>query len=106
MGRIRQPALWHRRECPNEQLTCCWPPEPPAPDSVRRKLDWSLAVGEGDTIGMLVTPSGDIVIIVNSERKFFVPEAGVPVDANLFPLVEVCNHIRSVRPVPLATPPK
>jgi len=57
-------------------------------------------------MGMLITPFGGIVIVVNGERQLFLPDAGVPMGSHFYPLVEAYNHVRSVRLVPGALPPK
>lgn len=104
--RVRQAPSWHRRVGKSEQLRCHWPPTPRPPGAVRQKLDWSFALGEGDTIGMMVTSFGGIVVTVNGERQLFLPDAGVPMGSHFYPLVEVYNHVRSVRALPGALPPK
>lgn len=104
--RIAQPPRWHRRNLQQEQLRCQWPPLPHHDDTVRRKLDWSVAPAEGDSIGILLTPFGGVVVNVNGERQLFLPDAGVPVGRDMYPLVEVYNHVRSIRVLPGASPPK
>jgi len=104
--RVKTAAPWHQRVGKSEQLRCCWPPVPHSAGIVRRKLDWSVAMDEGDTLGLLITPFGGIVVTVNGERQLFLPDAGVPMGGHLYPLVEVYNHVRSVRALPDALPPK
>jgi len=104
--RVRTAPPWHRRVGKSEQLRCCWPPVPSSGVVVRRQLDWSIAIGEGDTLGMLITPFGGIVVTVNGERQLFLPDAGVPMGAHFYPLVEAYNHVRSVRALPGSLPPK
>jgi hypothetical protein len=103
--RVKQAPIWHQRVGKSEQLRCCWPPPQPSAGTIRRKLDWSVALGEDDTLGMLITPFGGIVVLVNGERQLFLPDAGVPTDGHFYPLVEAYNHIRSIRVVPGAQPP-
>jgi len=71
----------------------------------RRKLAWCTGVGQGDTVGLLATTFGGIVLFVNGVRDLVVPDAGVCVDMEMYPIIEVYNHIRSVRLVPGAEPP-
>lgn len=73
---------------------------------MRQKLDWSVALGEGDTLGMMITSFGGIVVTVNGQRQLFIPDAGVPMGSHFYPLVEAYNHVRSVRALPGALPPK
>jgi len=104
--RVRQVPSWHRKVGTSEQLRCRWPPTPCPPGAVRQKLDWSVALGEGDTLGMMITSFGGVVVTVNGERQLFLPDAGVPMGSHFYPLVEVYNHVRSVRALPGALPPK
>jgi hypothetical protein len=71
----------------------------------RRQLSWSLAVGEGDFIGVLVTNFGGLILFLNGTHELMIPDAGVRTDVNLHPVVEISNHIRSVRLVPRSSPP-
>lgn len=71
----------------------------------RRQLSWSVALGEGDRLGLLVTSYGGIVLFVNGAHELMIPDAGVRVDVDLYPVVEVSNHIRSVRLMPGASLP-
>lgn len=104
--RVRQVPSWHRKEAKSEQLRCPWPPTPRPAGAVRQKLDWSVALGEGDTLGMMITSFGGIVVTVNGQRQLFLPDAGVPMGSHFYPLVEAYNHVRSVRALPGALPPK
>lgn len=99
----RRPS-WHDHELPDEALSCAWPLE--HGPLVRQKLSWSAALSEGDALGLLVTPYGGIVVTVNGERRLTIPDAGVRADVDLYPLLEVYGHVRSVRMVPHAIPPK
>lgn len=72
----------------------------------RQRLKWTAALREGDALGMLVTPFGGIIMVVNGEKQLLIPDADVPNDVALYPLVEAYNHVRSVRLVLGATPPK
>lgn len=72
----------------------------------KRRLGWTAALDEGDVLGLLVTPFGGLVVTVNGEKRLLVPDAGVPCDMDLYPLVEVYNHVRSVQIVPHPLPPK
>jgi len=105
--RIMHKPCWHHRDGATEHLTCPWPsPPPPTADTMRHNLEWSLRVKEGDHVGLLVTSFGGIVVMVNGRREVFLPDAGVPVDVDLYPLVDVFNHVRSVQAIPWAEPPK
>lgn len=103
--RVQSARSWHAKAPRSEQLTCTWPP--PEVGAVNRKLEtWVSALGEGDRLGLLVTPFGGIVVTVNGEKHLFIPDAGVPADAEMYPLVESYNHVRSIRFVPGALPPR
>merc|ERR1719296_273751 len=86
------------------------PPQAGSKTSVRQpmRLAWTLLLQEGDVMGLLVTPFGSMIVTVNGERRLLIPDAGVPNDVDLYPLVEVYNHVRSVqlvqRPAPPPTP--
>lgn len=71
----------------------------------RHQLSWSIALGEGDCVGLLATCYGGLVLFVNGAHELMVPDAGVRVDVDLYPIVETSNHIRSVRLVAGALPP-
>lgn len=104
--RILKPRPWHRgapQKC--EQLRCLWP-MPPSPGAVRKQLQWTVAVDEGDTVGFLVTPFGGVAVTVNGERHLMVPDAAACVDQPLYPLIEAYNHVRSIQLIPEAVPPK
>lgn len=69
------------------------------------RLAWTVLMQEGDKIGLLVTPFGGVTITVNGESRLLIPDAGVPNDLHLYPIVEVYNHVRSVQLVKQAVPP-
>eukprot|EP00927_Polykrikos_kofoidii_P045629 TRINITY_DN39667_c0_g1_i1.p1 TRINITY_DN39667_c0_g1~~TRINITY_DN39667_c0_g1_i1.p1 ORF type:complete len:652 (-),score=96.92 TRINITY_DN39667_c0_g1_i1:77-2032(-) len=108
-NRIQEPRSWNSprpRTFPGIGGTpkCQWPPPEDASQG-RRRLRWYAHVGEGDRIGLLATTFGGLVIFQNGLREMMIPDASVKVDTELYPLVEVYNHIRSVRVVIGATPP-
>lgn len=104
---MRPKPRWHHKDAAEECLTCPWPPpEHQSSETVRTTLGWSIMPKEGDRIGMLVTSFGGIVVFVNGARELFLPDAGVSVGGDLYPLVEAFNHIRSVQGLPAAVPPK
>lgn len=104
---VRPRPRWHQKEVTTEFLTCPWPPSSTqSVETVRSTLRWSVMLKEGDRIGMLVTSFGGIVVFVNGARELFLPDAGVSVGGDLYPLVEAFNHIRSVQGLPAAVPPK
>mmetsp|Transcript_37224 Transcript_37224/g.73752 ORF Transcript_37224/g.73752 Transcript_37224/m.73752 type:complete len:579 (-) Transcript_37224:64-1800(-) len=100
---VRPKPRWHQKEVAAECLTCPWPPPS---ETARTTLTWSVMPKEGDRLGMLVTSFGGIVLFVNGARELFLPDAGVSVGGDLYPLVEAFNHIRSVQGLPAAVPPK
>jgi len=105
--RIRLRPRWHQRPGASEHLACPWPPPaPPTAETGRQLLDWSHRVREGDRVGLLVTAFGGLCVVVNGRREAFLPDAGVPVDTDLYPLVEAFNHIRCIQALPWAEPPK
>mmetsp|Transcript_9693 Transcript_9693/g.28621 ORF Transcript_9693/g.28621 Transcript_9693/m.28621 type:complete len:469 (-) Transcript_9693:179-1585(-) len=96
LERVKEPPSWHRKALRDEQLSCSWPLPHVSAAEVRR-LGWCAALDEGDSLGMLVTPSGGIVITVNGHRQLLIPDAGVPSGVDLHPLIEVYNHVRTVQ---------
>eukprot|EP00928_Gymnodinium_smaydae_P029921 TRINITY_DN22393_c0_g4_i2.p1 TRINITY_DN22393_c0_g4~~TRINITY_DN22393_c0_g4_i2.p1 ORF type:complete len:552 (-),score=107.05 TRINITY_DN22393_c0_g4_i2:50-1663(-) len=68
-----------------------------AGEASRYQLCWSAAVGEGDTVGLLATGFGGLVLFINGHPEVMVPDAGVSSGGVLYPLIEACNHIRSLR---------
>lgn len=104
------PLSWRRkkpvpRPAPGEQLACSWPATSTGDTGASRKLDWSVALNEGDTVGLLLLPSGALMMTCNRRRVVIIADAGVATDRMYFPLVEVSNHIRSLKLVPMASPP-
>merc|ERR1712070_200234 len=95
--RIKEKNVWHRKPVKKEQLRVLWPPPPPPPGTVKQRLRWSSALGEGDVIGLLFTPFGGVVITINGAREMMIPDAGISVDRVMYPIIEVRNHIRSAR---------
>jgi len=73
---------------------------------LQRRLPWSTTLSIGDRVGVLVTPFGGFVLIVNGQQRLLIPDAGVASDTRLYPLVEVYNHFRSVQLHPNARPPR
>lgn len=102
--RVKEPASWHRRPGKEDQPRCCHPPAAGA--AYRKNMNWSMSLSEADRVGMLVTTFGAIVIVVNGERDLVIPDAGVVADQELYPIVEVYNHVRSVKLWPGARPPR
>jgi len=78
-----------------------------APQQRRRqaKLAWTVALDEMDVIGLLVTPFGGVVVTVNGEKRLMIPDAGVPCDVDLYPVIEVYNHVRCLQLVKRPIPP-
>lgn len=72
----------------------------------KRAVAWTAALDEGDVVGLLVTPFGGLIVSVNGEKRLLLPDASVPCDVDLYPLVEVYNHVRSLQLVPRPVPPK
>jgi len=103
--RVRGAAQGAPQTARTEPSRCPFPPIS-LPGAKRRKIPWSASLGEGDTVGMLITPFGGIVVIVNGERQVMIPDAGVPADVDMYPLVEAYNHVKSVQLVAWASPPK
>lgn len=100
---------WHRaRQAASHgaQLRCVWPPLCKGPGHVERQFDWSCALQEGDTLGLLAMPSGALVLTVNGVRELMVADAGVLADQYLYPIVQVANHVRSVKLCAAVEPPE
>jgi len=104
--RPQLPPSWHQGRAPpaSSQLRCPWPPH--SSGTVVRKLRWSVTLDEGDSIGMLVTPSGGIVITVNGQKQLLIPDAHVANDTDMYPLVEAYNKVRSVQLSMIPGPPR
>mmetsp|Transcript_11406 Transcript_11406/g.26311 ORF Transcript_11406/g.26311 Transcript_11406/m.26311 type:complete len:523 (-) Transcript_11406:67-1635(-) len=95
---------WHRKKpLPGEIGMCPWPPPPRG--NLVKQCDWSVALTEGDTLGLLALPSGALLLTVNGRRALAVIDAGVPTDRVLFPLVQVGNHVKAVKLRAKAVPP-
>lgn len=73
---------------------------------MERQFDWSCALQEGDTLGLLAMPSGALVLTVNGVRELMVADAGVLADQYLYPIVQVANHVRSVKLCAAVEPPE
>eukprot|EP00930_Biecheleria_cincta_P047199 TRINITY_DN32667_c0_g1_i1.p1 TRINITY_DN32667_c0_g1~~TRINITY_DN32667_c0_g1_i1.p1 ORF type:complete len:598 (+),score=104.39 TRINITY_DN32667_c0_g1_i1:55-1848(+) len=104
------PLSWRRkkpvpRPATGEQLACSWPAPSTGDTAVSRKLDWSVALNEGDTVGLLLLPSGALMMTCNGRRVVIIADAALTTDRMYYPLVEVSNHIRSVKLAPMAWPP-
>lgn len=98
---------WHRKRAHSGlQLRCHWPPPSKGPGSLARQFDWSVALQEGDVLGLLALPSGALVLTVNGSREFMVADAGVASDRFLYPIVQVGNHVRSIKLCPAVEPPE
>ena len=98
---------WHRaRRAEESQLRCTWPPLSKGPGHFERHFDWSCSLQEGDILGLLAMPSGALVLTVNGVRELMVADAGVSTDRYLYPIVQVANHVRSVRLCPAVEPPE
>lgn len=102
MERITVVQPWRKKADPSDPSLVTWPP--PKGSHAKRDVDWSIALEEGSTVGMLVTPWGGILITVDGQKELLVADAGVPADQPLYPLVEVYNRVRSVRLQPGAQP--
>lgn len=103
-AQVTSAASWHKRELKSEQHRCQWPLPPPPENAEKRNLLWSIALKDGDCIGLLVTPSGGIVVHVNGRSEVFIPDANAPVDEELYMVVEISNHVRSIEFVSQAKP--
>jgi len=105
--RVRELPSWHRKiPVPQSARGVKWPLSENDPKAtIGSRLRWSAAVGAGDRVGLLATTFGGIVLFVNGCRELMVPDAGVKVDEQLYPLVEVYNHVRAVRLTVGALPP-
>ncbi|CAJ1388790.1 unnamed protein product, partial [Effrenium voratum] len=67
---------WRSRPPPKcEQLSCPWPPGSRGPGFVSKHFDWSVALMEGDVLGLLVLPCGGLVMTVNGRRELVVADA-------------------------------
>jgi len=96
---------WHQQQPSSQRqdpLKCSWPPpgmdgETEAGALRRANLSCSLTLKEKDVVGLLVTPFGGLVLFVNGVRRIFVPDANAPSGTNLYPVLEVFNHIRSLQ---------
>eukprot|EP00933_Yihiella_yeosuensis_P045047 TRINITY_DN40353_c0_g1_i1.p1 TRINITY_DN40353_c0_g1~~TRINITY_DN40353_c0_g1_i1.p1 ORF type:complete len:534 (+),score=53.68 TRINITY_DN40353_c0_g1_i1:75-1676(+) len=97
---------WHQRSTPaSEQLTCSWPAPHHREGMIIKNFDWHVSLVEGDTVGLLVLPFGGLALTVNGVREIVVADAGLPTDVDLFPLVEVYNHLRVIQLLPSVDPP-
>jgi len=118
--RTKEPASWQRAGIQTATTPRCAvggglalqaPLPPNSPErakcsaGTKRQLGWSTPVGEGVRVGLLATTFGGLVVFVNGQREVMIPDAGVPVACEMFPVIEVYNHIRSVRLVPGSKPP-
>lgn len=102
---------WHRARqtaagAQGAQLRCVWPPLCKGPGHVERQFDWSCALQEGDTLGLLAMPSGALVLTVNGLRELMVADAGVNSEQYLYPILQVANHVRSVKLCAPVEPPE
>merc|ERR1712093_258215 len=90
--RLSMVPNWHRRKFETKvESVVRWPPAPEPDTKKRTHLDWSVALNEEETLGMLVTPLGGVVVTVNGRPNVSIPDAGVPVDGELYLLVEAYN---------------
>mmetsp|Transcript_102421 Transcript_102421/g.181891 ORF Transcript_102421/g.181891 Transcript_102421/m.181891 type:complete len:516 (+) Transcript_102421:42-1589(+) len=99
---------WHQRKpLPSEQLLCTWPPPARSKGDgpTTRKFDFSLSLNEGDRIGLQALPFGALVLTVNGCREVMIADAGLPASQPLFPIIEVTNHIKALKLLPLVPPP-
>lgn len=104
------PVSWRRkkpvhRPAPGKQLVCSWPATSTGEPAASHKLDWSVALNEGDSLGLLLLPSGALMMTCNGRRVLTIADAALPTDRMYFPLVEVSNHIRSIKLAHMASPP-
>jgi len=102
--RVLHPPSWHRKPEREDQARCLHPP-PSLPGTEKRNLRCSVPFGEGDILGLLLTPFGGLVLTLNGRREIMIPDAAVPADEPMYPLIEAFNHVRSVQLVPAPRPP-
>lgn len=84
-------------------------------NTTNAQTNWdSQGLQVNDTIGVLASPQGELIVYVNSEQKLRVPttlaedarpEAGKPVRRVLFPIIDLHGRVSAVTLLPRAAPP-
>jgi len=68
--------------------------------AVQRVVGTPAVLSEGTTIALLVKPCGGVFLLVDGVRCCAVPDARVPMDGELYAIIQVSGCVRSIQALP------